>query len=93
VANNLNNRPIIVDTPGGTILIPDIFRLKGVRWVSPAAVAGHLAQITDANDNPKWNSVATGPNYVESDLVKHEKACNGLKVPVLQSGILYIEIE
>jgi len=93
MANNLNSRPIIIDTPGGAVLMTDLFRLKGVRWVSPSAVAGHLAQITDANDNPKWNSVATGANYVESDLVKHERACNGLKVPVLQSGTLYIEIE
>lgn len=90
MANNVTNRPIIIDTPGADILVAGVLRVKGIRWVG-ATTAGHQAEVQDANDNRKWASIASGANYVESDLLTDEKLWNGLKVPTLQSGTLYIE--
>jgi len=92
VANDLTGLPFVIDTPGVSILTTDLIRIKGIRWYSPSAVAGHLAEIRDAFDRVKWRAVATGPNYEESDLQPDEKIWNGLKVPVLQSGQLFIEV-
>jgi hypothetical protein len=89
MANSVASRPIIIDTPGATVLISDVIRVWGIRWVG-GTTAGHLAEVRDSNDNVKWSAVATGPNYVESDLIADEKLWNGLKVPTLQSGKLYI---
>lgn len=91
MANNISNRPMIIDTPSGSILFAQIFRVRGIRWVG-ATTAGHLVQVTDQADLIKWASVAAGANQVESDFVADEKMWNGLKVPTLQSGVLYIEI-
>lgn len=88
MANNLSNSPIIIDTPGAGVLIPDLIRVKGIRWVG--STTGHTAIITDASDNVKWESIATGP--VEADLIEDKNPWRGLKVPTLQSGRLYIDI-
>ena len=64
-------------------------RVKGVRWVG-ATTAGHTAIIHDQNSRIVWRSVATGANYVESDLIEND--WDGLIVPTLASGILYIEL-
>jgi len=91
MANNLAQRPFIIDTPGAGVLLTQPIRVKGIRWVG-ATTAGHLVIVQDQNGNEKWKSVAPGSNHVESDYVNDEKLWNGLKVPTLGSGVLYIEL-
>lgn len=78
-----------MDTPATTVLTTMKLRVKGVRWVG-ATTAGHTAIIHDRNSRIVWRSVATGANYVESDLIEND--WDGLIVPTLASGILYIEL-
>ena len=89
MANDLTKNPWQVDTAAGTVLTTMKLRVKGVRWVG-ATTAGHTAIIHDQNSRIVWRSVATGANYVESDLIEND--WDGLIVPTLASGILYIEL-
>src|SRR6267142_2538687 len=94
LANDFTSNPWIVDTPAATILSTDQIRVRGVRWVG-ATTAGHAAEIQDQAGKVKWSSVASGANYVEADLLNSPPIgfnANGLKVPTLASGKLYIEI-
>ena len=84
----------IIDTAStGTILTTDPVRVKGIRWVG-ASTAGHGAVVADQTGKVKWRSVASGANYVESDLIMTTPGTtpwNGLLVPILSSGSLFIE--
>ena len=90
MANNLANNPYVIDTPGAGVLYARLLDVYLIRWVSPGAVAGHQCIITDQNNNPKWETVAPGPNYAEADHLDALEAWNGLIVPTLSSGKLYI---
>lgn len=93
MANNIQNNPLIIDTAGAGTLISTPFRIKKVRWVG-GTTAGHEATITDQNGTVFWTSVAVGVNYVEetdfSTMDRARTVLNGLKVPTLGSGKLYI---
>jgi len=93
LANDLLKNPWKVDTAAATILSTELLRIKGIRWVG-ATTAGHTAVIQDKNARVVWSSVASGANYVESDLINDgDRGWNwdGLVVATLASGILYIE--
>ena len=89
MANDLTKNPWKIDTAAATVLSTLKLRVKGVRWVG-ATTAGHTAVIHDQNSRLVWTSVATGANYVESDLIEND--WDGLIVPTLASGILYLEL-
>ena len=94
MANDLTKQPWKVGTAAATVLSADALRVRGVRWVG-ATTAGHTAVIQDKNARIVWSSVATGANYVESDMVNTGDRgwdWDGLIVPTLASGILYIEL-
>ncbi len=93
MGNDLTKNPWLVDTAASTVLSADALRIRGVRWVG-ATTAGHAATITDKNARIVWTSVATGANYVESDMINTGDRgwdWDGLAVPTLASGKLYIE--
>lgn len=93
MANDLTKQPWMVDTAAGTVLTTERLKVKGVRWVG-ATTAGHQAVITDRNSRTVWESVAAGANHVESDLIESEDpGWDGLRVPTLGSGRLYIELK
>jgi hypothetical protein len=81
---------MVIDTAGATVLTNRVMDVYLIRWVSPSAVAGHAVLITDTNDVPKWETCANGGNYVEADHIGLNEAWQGLKVPTLSSGKLYI---
>jgi arylamine N-acetyltransferase len=89
VANNLVQRPFVIDTPDANPLFTQPLRVQAIRWVG-ATTAGHLAIVQDQTGVEKWRAVAAGSNHVESDYMHDEKLWNGLKVPTLGSGVLYI---
>lgn len=93
MANDLSAWPWIIDTPGATILVAGGIILKRIRWVSKLAVAGDDVLVTDTADRAVWASVAPGGNYVESELIENAEPLRGLKVPILDSGTLYIYYE
>jgi len=91
MANDVTNSPFIIDTPGAGVIFAQAIRVRGIRWVG-GTTAGHLVSVTDSNDIEKWASEAAGANHVEADDIYDEKLWQGLKVPTLQSGKLYIEL-
>jgi len=69
----------------------ETIRIKSIRWVG-ATTAGHAAEVQDGGGEIIWSSLASGANYVESDLIENiHTHWVGLKVPTLASGKLYIE--
>lgn len=86
--NDLTGNPLIIDTPGATVLYGQI-KVKSIRWVG-ATTAGHVVEIQEPDGDVLWRSLASGANHVEADLIErwwHD----GFKVPTLGSGVLYIE--
>lgn len=89
MSNDLTQDPYIIDTAAATVLSTDNLYIKSIRWVG-GTTAGHTAIIHDQKSNIIWSSVASGANYVESEII--EQWIDGLIVPTLASGVLYIQI-
>ncbi len=93
MANVLNQNPIIIDTAAGTVLLTVPIRVKKIRWVGGTTL-GHTVSVQDQNSHEFWASTCPGSSYVEeTDFTTylHQSAVmNGLKVPTLGSGKLYI---
>jgi hypothetical protein len=93
MANNIASNPLIIDTPGPGLITEKRLIILDIRWVG-ATTAGHQCVITDSQDVVKWVSVADAVNFVDD--------CNpggfegtfwdGLKVPIMGSGVLYLTI-
>lgn len=92
MANDVTFNPFVIDTATSSDLIAgQRIRIKSIKWVG-GTTAGHAAVVTDAAGHVIWKDVATGANYVSSDLIENVHAMwSGLKVPTLASGVLYIE--
>lgn len=92
MSNDITGNPWVIDTASSTTVLSRGWRLTriAVRWVGGSA-AGHQAIINDASGRLLWKSVANGANYVEADVIKQE--AQGLIVPTLDSGTLYIELD
>lgn len=95
MANNVLVNPMVVDAPSGTILTTKRVQVLNIRWVAPAASAGHQALITDRAGRVKWASVASGPNFsdnCEPGRGREGVYWDGVRVPTLASGTLYITV-
>lgn len=91
MANDTYGRVWKIDTAGSTVLHPGPFRAQSVRWVSPAAEAGHALTIQDSNGKELWRSLASGANHLDGERL--DTWWNqGFKVPTLDSGTLYITV-
>lgn len=91
MANDLTKNPWIIDTAGAGALTTLNAKIKGFRWVSAAAAAGHACVVQDQNSRTIWESVAAGANHVDADTFDSTDTVSGIKVPTLASGKLYIE--
>lgn len=94
MANDTTVNPIIVDTADTTTkIIAHNVMISSIRWVTDAT-ANDAAIIHDGDGNVKWESLASGSNYTEAekDFDPHLWVQNGLIVPTLDSGTLYISI-
>lgn len=98
MANSKSNKIYVIDTASGTAVTLSPLVVNKIRWVG-ATTAGHTAVVQDQNANPFWSSVAGGANHVESDdFSQHSqrsssRMLNGLLVPTLGSGVLYIYVD
>lgn len=89
MANDLTQDPYIIDTAAADVLSTNKLYIKSIRWVG-GTTAGHTAVVRDQQSNTIWSSVASGANYVESEII--EQWIDGLIVPTLASGVLYVQI-
>jgi hypothetical protein len=90
MANDFSGWPWVIDTPGPGDMIVSGWTLARLRWVAPAGTGGETVLITDRTNREIWASVSPGENFVESDLFEKGQPLNGLRVPTLGTGKLYI---
>ncbi len=91
MANDVTANPIIVDTAAAAALTAYTFIATKIRWVG-ATTAGHQAIVQNGNGIVKFKAEATGANYTESEHFDPPLIFNGLIVPTLSSGTVYIYI-
>ena len=89
MANDLTQNPLILDTAATTLLQDGPCFIKSVRWVN-ATTAGHTAVLQDAESNVWWDSIASGANYVEEDMI--ERWVTGIRLTTIGSGKVYVEL-
>jgi hypothetical protein len=89
MANKLKDNRWILDTAGA--ITPDLTTIIKVLWVAPAAAGGELCTLQDADGDPIWTGVATGPNYSTGifDLGGAPRTVKGLSLGVI-SGTLFL---
>lgn len=98
MANTKYNKIVFIDTAGASAIRTDQLTINKIRWVD-AGAAGDACVIQDQNNNTFWESVASGADYVESDDFSmggqnsSGRRLDGLKVPTLSSGKLYIYLD
>lgn len=95
MSNDLTVNPISIDTASSSAILTRRIEVLRVRWVAELASAGDNAVIQDGDGHALWSSVAAGANYVESEghHPDYPLVCNGLIVPTLQSGTLYLYLK
>ena len=94
MANVLTTNPWTFDTPTTFDFCTGTFlRIKSVRWVG-ATTAGHAAKLADGASVTWWESLASGSNNIESDLIENQtvQPVLGFRVSALQSGRLYVTL-
>jgi len=99
MANDFFENQFILDTPGASLIkqtlqqqgygMMPMIRVKGIRWISPAAVAGHACVITASNGKVYWEAVAAGPNSNLADLIER-LWMQDFALTTLASGRVYI---
>ena len=83
--------PVVVSSAGNSVVVSNDISIDKVRWVG-ATTAGHQVEVKDQFGNSKFKSIATGANYVESETFSTPLESNGIVVPTLDSGVLYVYI-
>lgn len=82
----------MIDTASSTAVTTRTFVAWMIRWVG-ATTAGHTASVQDSNAKVRWASEASGANYVEETHFEAKpQIFEGLKVPTLGSGTVYIYV-
>src|SRR2546427_6971975 len=91
--NNITANPLALDTVSATALTTKTFTVFMIRWVGPGAVAGNQSSVTNNAGTTIWATVASGSNYVEESHYEEKPLVfEGLKVPVLDAGTLYLYV-
>jgi len=89
MANNIGGRVWALDTPGATTIFSSMLKVTMVEWFNPTVI-GHLMQLTDLEDRVLLDGRAEAAN--QSRVFRPTTWWHGLKVPTLQSGIVYIHL-
>ena len=64
-------------------------KIRAVHWAK-GVNAGDKVQIKDRDGNIRYEAVAAGTNFDQFDLL--QQWWEGFSVPVMDSGVLYIEL-
>ena len=91
MANDITSNPLIADTASATTLTDGTFKATKIRWVG-GTTAGHTVSVQDKNSIVKFAAEATGANYTESEHFDPPLILEGVKVPTLGSGKIYIYV-
>lgn len=88
MANDITGRTWLLDT--AEAVWTGKVKIKSIRWVSESASAGNNVVVNDTAGNRIWSSVASGANFVDSDVL--DAWFDGVTVATLDSGYLEVAI-
>ncbi len=89
MANDISERPWVIDTPGATLLWEANVKIAYIKWHRPTTI-NHTFQIQNINSKVVLEGEAEAA--LGSQVYLINDWWHGLKVPTLASGILYIYI-
>ena len=91
MANDLTKNPWVVDTAGSAAILTDFAEVRSIQWIG-ATTAGHEAIVQDQSGQVIWRRLAQGANQnFDTEFEgRRGRLVNGLLVPTLASGTLYI---
>ena len=92
MSNDITDNPLALDTASATAVTTKIFTVSKIRWVYEGAVAGDNVIITDNGGITKFETVASGANYVESETFEPPLVFAGLKATTLAGGKVYLYV-
>lgn len=94
MSNILDKNPMVIDTAGSTVLVTSKIYPQSIRLVVLAsATIGESTVVTDKNDNVVWATTAPAAQFAEAEQLDSHKPWEGLKVPTLPHGKLYITLK
>lgn len=98
MANILTQNPFVIDTPGTSVLTSMQLFVRAVAWEGDTASAiGDRATVQDLSGNLFYDKTANGANFNDfasfSTQGKTGRYLNGLKVPTLGHGKLFIYLD
>lgn len=89
MANDITGNPYILDTATDSVSPTGAFHeIYMVRWTS-GSVADAIS-LQDAAGKVKWSATGTIANNVDYSYFQPALAMNGLKIPTLGSGKVYV---
>lgn len=91
MANDLTKNPWVVDTAAAGAILTAWADVRSIQWIG-ATTAGHEAVVQDQDGRVIWRRLAQGANQnFETEFEgRFGRRINGLIVPTLASGTLYI---
>ena len=91
MANDLTKNPWVVDTASGTAILSDWADVRSIQWIG-GTTAGHAAIVQDKDGTVIWRrlAAAVNANFDTEFQGRWGRRVNGLLVPTLDSGTLYI---
>lgn len=91
MANDLTANPWVVDTPAAGAILTNWADLRSIQWEG-ATTAGHEAVVQDQSGRVIWRRLAQGANQnFDTEFEgRFGRPVNGLIVPTLGSGTLYL---
>lgn len=87
--SDITNNPLTIDAASATALTTVTFVATKIRWVG-GTTAGHTVSVQNNAGTVKFAAEAVGANYSESEHFDPPLIFEGLKVPTLASGKIYI---
>jgi hypothetical protein len=90
MANVIGPRNWVLDTPSATVLWKDQIYIKFVEWYDPLAL-GDLMSLTDKNSVPIVKAIAEAAG--DTQTFSLDNWFEGLIMPVLSSGVVYLHIK
>ena len=95
MANVTTGNPLIIDTLTSTAILAtsERFQLLAVRWVSGSTA--DVCSVQDGAGTVRWEAVGNAANFMTDTVFPDEMPLNfnGLKVPTLGSGKVYLYIK
>lgn len=89
MANTTANNPFVLDTVTDSLFATgQWFNVFAVRWTS-GSVADAVS-LQDIDGNVKWSATGTIANNVDQSVFDPPLIFNGMKIPTLGSGKVYV---